>query len=320
MKKTALLFLFLLASCGPQNFSHYAMGTFYSFTFYTNPVTAKRYFEICTNELTRLETNYSANLSNTLIWKLNESGFGELNEEALFILESALFYNELSGGAFDMTVRPLFELYGFDDYEYQIPSQEEIRVALEKVGSDHIEISNGSIDLSGGTTIDLGGILKGYAVDRCVTLLTNAGLKSGIVNAGGNLTTIGTKPDAESWRIGIRHPRQSEGIFQVLDVSGDLSFATSGDYERYFLSNGVRYHHLLDPKSGKPASNGVVSVSVAAHSAMDCDALSTSLFIIGLQDGLALCESYSVSASFLVQTNDEILGFSSSDWDALFFE
>lgn len=181
-----------------------------------------------------------------------------------------------SGGAFDITVGPLSNLWGFHGGTQRVPSAEEIRAALEHIGMDKVRVENGRLNVPAGVAFDWGGIAKGFGVDLATRVLLGRGIKNGLINAGGDLYCWGTNPEGRPWRIGIKSPR-GEGFFGVLNISG-VGAATSGDYQRYFEESGVRYHHIFDPKTGYPA-RGKQSVTVVGPEATVCDALSTAVFV-----------------------------------------
>jgi len=183
---------------------------------------------------------------------------------------------EDSDGAFDVTVKPLSRLWGFLHGSEYVPTPAQIHEALDRVGMGKVKDEGSRLRLQPGMGLDWGGIAKGLAVDRAAKALQAHGLPSGFINAGGNLFCWGKNPDGGSWKIGVRHPRQ-EGFLGVLSIS-DVGAATSGDYQRYFESEGVRYHHIFNPKTGYPA-RGKRSVTVIGPEAVVCDALSTALFV-----------------------------------------
>ncbi|MBF0283293.1 MAG: FAD:protein FMN transferase [Magnetococcales bacterium] len=216
------------------------------------------------------------------------------------VVRAALAFQALSGGKFDPGLRPLTEAWGFSvDAPPTVPPPAalldrwlalrvrssrlpvELRDAPGDEAASEVRLADESVGL------DLGGIAKGYAVDQAIAALRGAGVNHGIVNAGGNLRAIGDKGGAP-WRVGVQDPRREETIVAVLPLRGDRSISTSGDYERYFLHEGERYHHILDPETARPSRSGVISATVATADAMSADALSTIVFILGAEKGLAL--------------------------------
>ncbi len=180
-----------------------------------------------------------------------------------------------SGGYFDVSICPLTRLWGFSIKSYRLPAPEEITAALHFVGQDAIREEAGSLVLAPGMCLDWGGLAKGWGVDLAASALRGLGITRGFINAGGDLYCWGKNPDASTWRVGIKHPRR-QGYLGILSVS-DVGVATSGDYQRYFEKEGVRYHHIFDPRTGYPA-RGKQSVTVIGPETALCDGLSTALF------------------------------------------
>jgi thiamine biosynthesis lipoprotein len=180
-----------------------------------------------------------------------------------------------SGGYFDISVGPLTRLWGFQTKSYRLPAPEEITAALLLVDQDAIQEQSGSLVLGPGMRLDWGGLAKGWGVDLAATALQGQGITRGFINAGGDLFCWGKNPAGSSWRVGIKHPRR-QGYLGVLSVS-NVAVATSGDYQRYFEKDGVRYHHIFNPRTGYPA-RGKQSVTVIGPETALCDGLSTALF------------------------------------------
>lgn len=178
-------------------------------------------------------------------------------------------------GYFDISVGPLTRLWGFQTKSYRLPAPEEITAALLLVGQDAIREQSGSLVLAPGMRLDWGGLAKGWGVDLAASALRDLGIARGFINAGGDLFCWGRNPTGSAWRVGIKHPRR-QGYLGVLSVSG-VGVATSGDYQRYFEKDGVRYHHIFDPRTGYPA-RGKQSVTVIGPETALCDGLSTALF------------------------------------------
>lgn len=231
--------------------------------------------------------------------RLNAAGGGEaLSPELAAILDLALEVAAKSDGAFDPTVRPLLTAYGFTDGEWRVPEAEELAAARELVDYRRVVYENGALELPPGFILDLGGIAKGWAVDRALAVLESAGLAGGLVNAGGDIACFGSSPGGGPWRIGIQHPRASEELYAVVELDGG-AVATSGDYERCFERDGRRYHHLLDPRTGEPARRAV-SATVTAPSCAEADAYATAVFVLGPEEGSALIETLPGLESLIV--------------------
>lgn len=204
----------------------------------------------------------------------------------------ALEVSLLSSGAFDLTVAPLLELWGFGTGNTVVPSEQDLAKVLPLVDYRRVRLAEDGMQVfleNEGMKLDLGGIAKGFIVDRAVEVLQAAGVSSGTVDAGGDIRAIGSKPDGSPWRIGIRHPRERRELVAIVDIRNQ-AIVTSGDYERFFTAEGQRYHHLLDPQTGMPA-RGVTSVTIMAPDAFTADAYSTAVFVMGLERGMALVES-----------------------------
>lgn len=192
------------------------------------------------------------------------------------LYEKARFFYHHSEGSFDITVAPLSILWGFRGGIQRIPSSSEIEKTLQLVGMDKISLQDGTLRIPSGMELDWGGIAKGFGIDLAAEALIEMGIRHGFVNAGGDLYCWGYNPDGRPWQIGIQHPRKS-GLSAVLSLS-DVGAATTGDYQRCFIQDGIRYHHVLDPQTGYP-SQGKQSVTVVGPEALFCDALSTALFV-----------------------------------------
>ncbi|OQB24476.1 MAG: Thiamine biosynthesis lipoprotein ApbE precursor [Firmicutes bacterium ADurb.Bin182] len=263
------------------------------------------------SELSRLESMLSRFIQNSEISRINMlagSGRVKINCETLEILSFALQLSEISQGLFDITVAPLMDLW---DYKHsnRVPDNSKIRNAQEKVGFRDLVLDTVNITAclrKPGQSIDLGGIGKGYASDRCIKVLQDHGVTSAAVNIGGNVSTLGNKPDGSEWSVGIRHPRHAGALIGAVKVTGK-AVVTSGDYERYFIDRkGKRRHHILDPTTGYPAESGLISVTVIADSAMTADALSTLIFVAGMEKGLRYLGCFPDTQAVLVDKRQRV--------------
>lgn len=216
------------------------------------------------------------------IARLNETGSAALSEETAALLAAALELSRRTDGAFDPTVYPLVRLWGFTGETQAVPGSAELQRALAAVGTENVLQSGQNVTLRNGAMLDFGGIAKGYAAEKCVKLLEAAGIEAALLSLGGNVQTVGTKPDGSAWAVGIADPENPTQAIATLTFTGSLALVTSGGYQRYFEEDGVRYHHILDPKTGYPVRSGLASVTILAESGALADALSTALFVMGL--------------------------------------
>ncbi len=254
---------------------------------------AHRAADAAFREIRRLETLMSTYLPESDVSRVNRAaggGWTAVDAEVLRVIREALRYARLTGGAFDITFKPLARVWHFEPGSVPPPP-----AALQKV-LPLVDYRAVLIDGEGrvrlerpGMAIGLGGIAKGYAADRAADVLQQMGIANATINAGGDVRVLGRPSPERVWHIGIQHPRNPRALLEEISLSAG-AVATSGDYERFFVHEGVRYHHLLDVRTGLPA-RGCMSVTVIAESAMAADALSTAAFVLGPEAGLALIEA-----------------------------
>ena len=296
-----LLIVFLLAGCAQGNTLEketqtvYAMDTVMTLTAYVpenGPSAAAAGLEAAEATLHRLDALLSVSQPSSEIYQLNWSGRRSLSNEASIVVNDALMAASATDGAYDPTVYPLMELWGFPTGEYHVPSGEEIENLLPDVDGGTVEISGNTVTLGEGQQIDLGGIAKGYTGEKLTEIFQGYGVSSAMVSLGGNIQAIGTKPDGSSWRVGIRDPKGSQQDYAgVLQVQNE-AVVTSGGYERYFEENGTRYHHILDPKTGYPAESDLESVTIISKDGSLADAYSTALFVMGKDKAIEFWRNY----------------------------
>ncbi|MFN3660269.1 MAG: FAD:protein FMN transferase, partial [Brevinematales bacterium] len=195
---------------------------------------------------------------------------------------------------------PLMRLWGFyQEGFHRVPSSSDIEKTLSFVGFSAVKRNNSFVFLNE-RRIDLGGILKGYALDIMADYLKTKPLSGFLLNAGGNILVWGEKPDHTPWQIAIRHPRRPNEILALFSLN-EGSIATSGDYEQYFIEHGTRYHHILNPKTGYPISNGVISVTVVAPTGIESDGLSTLMFLVGKEKGITLADHMGIGVCYIME-------------------
>lgn len=285
------------------------MGTVVSVTVFTHDEERGRdAIEAAFTEIARVEALTSRHAEEGEVSRINGQGRREerfpVSRELATILERSLHFSRLSGGAFDVTVAPLIVLW-LGPEGVRVPSGAAVRAALPKVDYRKLTVNTGTgtLTLPVGMAVDLDGIAKGHAVDRAVRVLRLRGIEAAIVDAGGNIGLLGAPPRGGMWRVGIKHPREDGLVGTLLLERG--SVATSGDYQHFTVVNGVRYHHLLDPSTGRPAS-GVMSVTVTAARAIDADALSTAVFVLGAEKGMTLVEELDGVDAVIVTGRGEV--------------
>ena len=231
-------------------------------------------------EITRLESLFSVTRPDSDIAKLNVEGKVEANSDTVKLIEMAKNMCEMTNGALDISVYPVVSLWGFTNGNYRVPKNSEIKDALRFVDYAQIEINGSIVQLDEGMKLDLGAVAKGYTSDKICELLRENGVTSAVINLGGNVQTIGKRPDGEKWRVAVKNPFETDKNLLVVEIE-DAAVITSGNYERYFEADGKRYCHIIDSKTGYPADNGIVSMTVIGKSGLECDALSTALFVMG---------------------------------------
>lgn len=236
------------------------------------------------------------------IYKLNEKGKYSLPDTVLATVTEAVDISKNTGGSFDITLGAVTKLWDFKSEIPILPNENQISDALEHTGYKNISFDGKNVILTNGVLLDLGGIAKGAIAQYCVERLHENGIKTGLLNLGGNIAVVGAKENGEKWNIALRDPRDTDGSVGILSLdSGYIS--VSGDYERTFEYNEKTYHHILDPKNGYPVDNEICSVAVISNNGAQADALSTALFVMGLEEAMDfyLQEKYSFEAIIITK-------------------
>lgn len=275
------------------------------------------------DRITNIEDNMTINKEGGEINKLNSSAgmdFVELSEDTLLVLNKAKKMSQLSWGAFDVTVGAIVKQWDMFSENPDVPSQETIHSLLGLVDYEGIIIDDSKVKLEKiGQKVDLGAIAKGFAGDEAIKVYSKNGVKSAFISLGGNIVALGGKPDGSPWKIGIRDPRGIEGSYIGIVSVKDKAVVSSGDYERYFEKDGVRYHHIIDPKTGYPADSGLMGSTIISDTSIDADALSTATFVLGLEKGMELIKKLDgVEAIFI--TDDKKIHTSEGLKDVFEFE
>lgn len=260
-------------------------------------------------KLKGIEQAFSVNLSDSAVSQINQSaGIAPVvvPQEVIYVLQEALRIAERTSGAFDPTIGPLVNLWDIGGDNSQVPSQQAIDHARSLVDWRLVEIDSqrGTVYLpKQGMALDLGGIAKGYAADELVAIAQEAGIQQALFDLGGNIYAFGTKADGTPWRVGVKDPAQPGGSPALALAVQDRSVVTSGMYERFFEQEGIRYHHILNPATGYPVWNDIQSVTIVSKSSLLADALSTSVFVLGREKGLALLESEDAEGVIIGEDN-----------------
>jgi len=269
------------------------MGSFGSVVAYVPDASADAALAAALNEMQRVDTLMSHYKPDSEVSRVTaRAGVAPLavHADTLHVIQTAQDVSRETGGAFDITVAPLVQLWGFFSHEARVPTDDEIGAARADVGYEGVRIDPDASTVMlqrEGMELDLGGIAKGHAVDLGARSLRDAGVRSGLVNlSNSTFHAIGAPDGAEQWRIAVEHPRAPGEQLGVVLVS-DAALATSADTEQFFVRDGVRYGHILDPRTGNPVTNGVVSVTIVAPTGIEADALATAVFVLGADDGLA---------------------------------
>ena len=279
---SALLFL---TGCSAESSPEPVQGTFFAmdtvmdFTIYGE----SGLIDQSESLIASLESLVSVTDEHSDIYAIDHTGSGSLSGNAAELMAQALELCRRTNGALDLSVYPIVRAWGFTTGSYQVPDEAEIQALLPLVDYRKIQYdaATGTVTLPEGMEIDLGSVAKGYAGQLAAQMLREHGVQSALLNLGGNVQTVGTKPDGSPWQIGIKDP-QGEDAMMVLSVE-DQAVVTSGGYERYFEQDGQTYWHIMDPSTGHPADSGLISVTIVGDEGVVCDGLSTALFVMGLE-------------------------------------
>ena len=300
------------------------MGTFAEVSVYSDDEKiAGKAIEASLDEMERMDRIMSNYKDDSELSQVNKNAAKSpvpCGRELLEVLEHSLHYSELSDGAFDVTVSPVIAAWGFFTGKGRIPSDKELAKLLPAVSYRNIVINKGNNPEKPGailfkhpqTKIDFGAIGKGYAVDKALEIVRKYAVNNACINLGGNIYVRGAPADRNAWKVGVQHPRNKAEILGYLELK-DESTATSGDYERFIEIKGKRYSHIVDPRTGMPVKD-VVAVTIVAPTGTAVDALSTSVFVLGLEKGMNLVKSIpGVDAMIACQENDGVIGITMTD-------
>ena len=313
----ALFFIIVTTGCSDEvqtyHFTRFAMDTVVDYTLVSSDrSTAREAMLDAHEEVKRIEHLFWEEDSSSEIYRFNISDSGITTTAEIYeLIKRARRYYTLTNGLFDITIKPVLSLYSFGDENAEPPEPVAISSRLQLVGMEHVKLSESDDEASpyllrktdSGVKLALGGLAKGYAVDRAVGILEDRGIDQGLINAGGDLYCLGARGDVP-WKIGIQDPEDPNSIAAVLQCR-DRAVATSGDYQRFFIHEGERYHHLLDPGTGRPART-VRSATVLTTSTERADALATGLFIKGIPGGFAMVDSLGDTYGIVVDSTGRL--------------
>lgn len=251
-----------------------------------------------------METSELYRLNNGLLEKVEgRKNSYIVSDELAEVIKYGLYYSDLSKGAFDISVEPITSLWDFTSGAAIVPKEASLKEAVTRIGYQDIALENNTVTfLKDGMGIDLGAIAKGYIADEIKDYLIENGVKSAMINLGGNVLTVGKKPNGEAFKIGVQKPFADRNeIVASMDIE-DKSVVSSGVYERYFKKDGILYHHILNPTTGYPYNNGLISVTIISPKSVDGDGLSTTCFALGLDKGTELINSLEdIDAIFITE-------------------
>lgn len=299
---TLLVFLLIssFTACGPKTVQQldqeaFVLGTFGSIRIFTDaPKKGKKIIDQAFARITEIENRMSTSVETSEIAQLNRLAGQEAVEvspDTLYVIQEGIAHAEKTQGNFDIGIGALVDLWGVGKEWQKVPTQEEIDQVRNHIDIQQVEINGSQVYLKDSDMmLDLGGIAKGYAVDEAVRVLRENGIDSGFVNLGGDVYAIGTKSDGSPWMVGIENPEIGVSTIVARLPLVDQSIVTSGNYERFFIEDGQLYHHIIDPATGYPSDNELVSVTIISDKGMYGDIYSTATFIMGLEKGMALVE------------------------------
>ncbi len=320
-----LIFLFIfcagffssLTACSktvtaPLQITAFKLNTVVSVTLYDS--NKQELLDTCMNMCDTYEKIFSRTNSSSELYAMNHRQLLasdqsiQLSPTLAYVIEKGLYYSKLSNDAFDITLAPVSTLWDFSSANPLVPDEADIFQALKSVGTNNLSLQGDTITFSNpNTMIDLGAIAKGYIADQLKLYLLSEGVKSAIINLGGNVLCIGAHPDGTPFQIGIQQPFGAPNETNLALSVSDYSIVSSGIYERYFVENGVLYHHVLDSHSGYPINNNLLQVTILSKNSLEGDALSTTCLALGLEKGMDLINSYDdVYAIFITDTYEYI--------------
>jgi len=324
MKKTRALALLLILGCvlnltgcaSAQQKKQTAIGfyldTVITLTAYVDDTTV---LNDALEECGRYERLLSRTVEGSDVWRINHAGGKpvEVSDDTVILLQTARRVSTYSDGAFDVTIAPVSTMWDFTSGAAVVPDADAIARAAALVDYTRMDIDGNTVTLPENMMIDLGGIAKGYIADEVKRYLMERGVKSAVLSFGGNIVTIGMKPDESPWKVGIQDIDRPTGEYMLVSLNFGGSTVTSGIYERGFEADGVYYHHILDPATGWPVQNELASVTIFSDSSMWGDALATAAFALGPEKGMALIEALNGAEAVFISRDRSVSATSGAD-------
>lgn len=321
-----LLLITFLGGCGfltknkeiePISETAFLMGTMAKITIY-DEVEDKQIFQRVFDRISEIEDKMTINeeTGSSEVIQLNDyagNSYAKLSPDTFYVLEKGKYFSELSKGKFDITIGPLVKLWNIGTENAAVPEVIEIEEKLSLINHENLLLDkdNSRAKLSApGMIVDLGGIAKGYAADEAAKILKEAGIEHAIINLGGNILTLNTKPDGTFYRLGLQDPTEPRGDYMGIVLLNNQALVSSGTYERFFEVEGKRYHHILNPQTGYPEDNSIMSISIITKQSIDADGLSTTIFLLGLEEGMKMIESLPSTEAIFITSDKKV--FSSS--------
>lgn len=312
----------MLAGCSAQTSAEessqsrevYAMDTVMTLEAYGQNADAA--LDAAVAEIERLDALWSIASSDGEIAQLNAEKQITASADTLALLTRAKEISAATDGLFSTTIAPLMEAWGFTSGDYRVPDEAELSALLAHVDDEEIAIADSTVTIPADAKVDLGGIAKGFTSARVMEIFRENGVENGILSLGGNVQTLGTKPDGSLWRVGLQDPADERALFATLELA-DKAVITSGAYERNFEQNGITYHHIIDPRTGYPAESGLSSVTIVSDDGTLADGLSTALFIMGKEAAVEFWRSHRDDFDMVLLADDGAVTVSAGIADAL---
>ena len=282
----------------------FAMDTYMTLTAYGK--NAKKALDEAVDEINNIEQLVSTGIDSSEVSQINKNGKGSVSETTGYLIKRSKEIYDSTNGVFDITIYPIMQAWGFPTENYRVPGKKELKKLRGLMGADHVLYDEKKQEVTlnkEGMKIDLGGIAKGYTSSKVMDIFKENGISSAVISLGGNVQTLNGKPDGSDWRVAVENPADTGSYIGVLSIK-DKAVITSGGYERYFKQDGKTYHHIIDPSTGYPAENGLVSVTIVSSDGTLADGLSTSLFIMGEEKAAEFWKAHSNEFEAIFATDD----------------